>query len=290
MQKWLEKHTRSLKGKTVAISGGTGGLGVPLCKYIARLGADLILLDRNQKKSDALKEEILSLGCNTKITQISLVLDDINSVKSAAEKLKMLCPDYLILNAGAYSIPRKFTNSGYNNIFTINFISPYYLARELYEDIEKRGGKIVAVGSIAHRYNTTDTLDLDFEKRSAASALYGNAKRYLMFALSEKMGGNALSIVHPGITFTNITNHYPKLIFAIIKHPMKIIFMPPKRAALCILKGLFEDTQQGEWIGPRFFDVWGLPKTRHFKCSKEERTFALKTAEEIYNNIKNREA
>ena len=49
-------------------------------------------------------------------------------------------------------------------------------------------------------------------------------------------------------------------LFAIIKHPMKIIFMHPKKAALCIIKGIFEDCDANEWIGPRIFDVWGFPR------------------------------
>ena len=69
-------------------------------------------------------------------------------------------------------------------------------------------------------------------------------------------------MVHPGITFTNITAHYPKWLFALIKHPMQVIFMPARRAALSVLKGVFESTAYGEWIGPRLFDVWGLPRKR----------------------------
>ena len=86
------------------------------------------------------------------------------------------------------------------------------------------------------------------------------------------------SVTHPGITFTNITNHYPKLIFAIIKNPMKIIFMRPKKAALSVLKGVFEDCGYGEWIGPRIFDVWGLPRKKYLK------TFTESEAESVYDN------
>ena len=34
ISKWIEKNTASLKGKTVAISGSTGGLGRELCRYL----------------------------------------------------------------------------------------------------------------------------------------------------------------------------------------------------------------------------------------------------------------
>ena len=55
---------------------------------------------------------------------------------------------------------------------------------------------------------------------------------------------------------------------------MKVIFMRPKKAALCIVKGLFEKTQFSEWWGPRIFDVWGLPAKKRLstfkKCESEE--------------------
>ena len=100
-------------------------------------------------------------------------------------------------------------------------------------------------------------------------------------------GSDRLSVVHPGITFTNITAHYPPLIFAIIKHPMKVIFMRPKKAALSIVKGVFDATGKNEWIGPRLFDVWGLPKKKRVRsCGEKEGDFIFSTAEKLYNDMK----
>ena len=44
---------------------------------------------------------------------------------------------------------------------------------------------------------------------------------FSLFALDDPH----IAVTHPGITQTNITAHYPKLIFAVIKNPMKLIFM-----------------------------------------------------------------
>ena len=93
-------------------------------------------------------------------------------------------------------------------------------------------------------------------------------------------------MVHPGITFTNITAHYPKIIFAIIKHPMKLIFMKPKKAVLCIYEGVFTATEFGTWIGPRIFGVWGKPKKQKLKVSySPDAKKASKTANEIYKTL-----
>ena len=285
IEKWLSENTLRLEGKRVVISGSTGGLGRELCKYIAGLGGELILLDRNSKKSLALASELKGEFPEMKVSHITADMEDIDSVRAAAEQLSEMEIDYLILNAGAYSIPRHSCSTGYDNVFQINFISPYYLSRRLLPMIEERGGKIVAVGSIAHNYSKIDEGDIDFSTRGQASKVYGNAKRYLTYSLFA-LNSPAVSVAHPGISFTGITNHYPRLIFALIKHPMKIIFPHPRKACLSILSGLFTDCKPNEWIGPSLLDVWGSPRKKPLKTAS--RTEAEKIAEiagEIFDSL-----
>ncbi len=286
IRKWLNKNTTRLDGKRVVISGSTGGLGRELCYYLADLGAELILLDRNAKKSEKNADEICRRYPKAKVTRISADMSDIESVRSAADALCAMEIDYLILNAGAYSIPRYTCDNGYDNVYTINFISPYYLAGRLLPSIEARGGKVVAVGSIAHNYSKIDENDIDFSERKQASLVYGNAKRYLTYSLFA-LDSRSVSVAHPGISFTGITAHYPKLIFALIKRPMKLIFMRPRKACLSVLYGLFTDCKSGEWIGPWAFDIWGRPRKKPLRTAKQneiEKITAI--AEEIYQKIK----
>lgn len=286
----MKNITPNLEGKTVAITGSTGGLGVHICDYIAKCGAHLILCDRNKEKAASLIRSLEEKYAHGIAKHIECDLSDIESVKLATEKLKDENIDYFISNAGAYSIPRKISNSGYDNVFTINFISPYYMMRSLEDSIKSRGGRMIAVGSIAHNYSKADFDNIDFRTVAAASKVYGNAKRFLMFSLMEHFKDtDCLAVTHPGITFTNITAHYPKLIFAIIKYPMKIIFPHPKRASTCIYAGLFESTKYHEWIGPSLFSIWGRPKKKTLRtCKQEESRSIYKCAEEIYENIKNK--
>lgn len=285
--KWLKKNTHSLLGKTVAISGATGGLGTQLCLHLASLGASLILLDRNMEKSHALAQKLRAQYEGCSVSHIQVDMEHIDTVKAAAASLRSMPLDYLILNAGAYSIPRHKTDLGYDNVFQINFIAPYYLARTLLPHLRARGGKVIAVGSIAHNYSKTDPTDVDFSTRAKASLVYGNAKRHLTYALYDLMESeNEIAITHPGITFTNITSHYPKLIFAVIKYPMKVIFMSPRRASLSVLSGLFWRCGKCEWIGPRHFRIWGIPRCKKLTTAdKEERTHICSVAEQIYQQI-----
>lgn len=290
INRWINDNTESLKGKTVAVTGSTGGLGNELCEILASLSANLFLLDRNAEKSRKFGEKLKEKYPSISIEYITADLSDFQSVKSATQKLKELSPDIFVHNAGAYSIPRYKTELGFDNVFQINFVSPYYIIKELLPSLRAKNGRVVVVGSIAHNYSATDTKDIDFSTRSAASKVYGNAKRYLMFSLFEMFKNEtevSLAVTHPGITFTGITNHYPKVIFALIKHPMKIIFMKPKKAALSIVKGVFESTPYNTWFGPKFFGIWGLPKLSKLKtCTQSESAQIYKIAEEIYNKLK----
>ncbi len=285
LKKWISENTTSLSGKVVAISGSTGGLGRALCMHLGALGASLVLLDRNIKKSTALAEELRRIYPEISIKHLTVDMTDIPSVKSAADALIEMEIDYLILNAGAYSIPRCTLDNGYDNVFTINFISPYYLARRLLPTLRARGGKVVAVGSIAHNYSKIDERDVDFSTRKKASLVYGNAKRYLTYSLFDLADEGGIAVAHPGITFTGITNHYPPLIFALIKHPMKVIFMKPKVASLSVLSAIFTDCKRGEWIGPALFDVWGMPRKKPLRTAKPaEARKIVEIAEKIYES------
>ncbi len=286
---WLDKNTHSLEGKTVAVTGSTGGIGKHLCRYLAALGASLILMDRNAERSQSHRDELLRDFPNINVRCIRTELEDMRSVREACEQLKQESPDVFIHNAGAYSIPRHKCETGYDNIFQINFVSPYFIIREMLPALRERGGRVVAVGSIAHRYSKTDEQNIDFSDKSSCALAYGNAKRYLMFSLYELFRDErdvCLAVTHPGITFTNITAHYPRVIFAIIKYPMKVIFTRAEKASLCVLRGVFEDCGYREWIGPRLFDIWGRPTRRKLKSvdGAEAKKIGA-TAEKIYDRL-----
>lgn len=291
VDRWIKRNTESLVGKTVAITGSTGGLGRALCRHLVTLGADLILLDRNTERSREFRDELLHAFPNRTIRCIRVDLEQMDSVRRAVTELEMISFDILIHNAGAYKIPRRICETGFDNVFQINFVSPYYMTRCLLPHLRANRGKVIVVGSIAHDYSKTDSADIDFRTRSAASKVYGNAKRYLMFAMHELFRNETeaiLSVTHPGIAFTNITAHYPKVIFALIKYPMKVIFMRPRKACLSVLQGVFDSCGDAEWIGPRWFGVWGFPRKSDLRtASLDERRQIGERAEQMMKELEN---
>lgn len=251
----------SLSGKKIAVSGSTGGIGRELCRHIASLNGEIICLDRNAEKAARLMEEIKKDFPDTRLRHIYMDLEDLESVGAAADRLGGMNIDFLVLCAGAYHVRRRKCEGGTDNIFQINFLAPYYLATRMKPYLVKNGGRAVAVGSISQVIARFDPTDPFCENGGAAKA-YGNAKRCLSFALTRSFeGSDSLAVTHPGISPTGITSGYPAFIKAVIKYPMKLVFMSPRRASECVLRGIFEPTSTGKWIGPRAFGVWGKPRT-----------------------------
>lgn len=289
VEKWLKQNTYGLQGKVVAITGSTGGLGSSLCRHFAALGASILTLDRNPQKSANLKSAIVKEFPDVEFNSVRLDLSDIQNVKDVCAELNGRQIDYLILNAGVYNVPVCQGDTGYNNIFQVNFVSQYCLVKGLLPTLRQFRGKVVVVGSIAHKYARLNEKDVDFSHVKKSSKIYGNSKRFLMFALYELLKDNpevGLAITHPGVTLTNMTNHYPKAINWFVKFGVKLVFPSPEQAALSVVAGMFTSCGYHQWIGPARCNVWGRPKLRKLKtCSiiESERIFGI--AESIYDKI-----
>lgn len=277
-----------MKIKKIAITGSTGGLGERICNVLAKNGYDLVLVDRNPEKSRKNAERIKNKFPSVNIESVVCDLEKIESVKDAADKLKNIGIDALVLNAGIYNVPLRKCDSGYNNVFQVNFISQYYLARKLAETAPPLK-KVIAMSSVAHDFSKTDLKDVDFSTRSSQAKIYGNSKRYLtfsLFELFERVLDVKLCVVHPGVTLTNMTNHYPKAINWLVKIGIKLFFPSPEKAIRCVKKALGEDCARLEWIGPSVFNVWGKPKKSVLKTATEEEIKTIASvAETIYHNI-----
>ena len=172
-EKWINENCSRLDGKTVCITGSTGGLGTMVANELAYLGANLILANRNKKKSEKQKEELLRLYPTIEIKILSVDMFDMYSVKLFVCKLKQIHFDILILNAGIYNVKRKTSNAGFDNVFQVNFVSPYYIAKQLLPTMRKnKNAKVVAVGSIAHNFTKLNPEDIQMKKSAKCSKIY----------------------------------------------------------------------------------------------------------------------
>ena len=271
--------------KKIAITGSTGGIFKELCKKLISDNYDLILVDRNKEKSEENRRELLELKSSANIELLTADMADFNSVKKVTEELKKCDFDYLIIGAAIYNVPLKKLELGYNNVFQVNFISPYYMVKEL---LSVKDIKVIVTSSIAYNYEKTKEDDIDFSNNKKASHIYGNSKRFLMFSLMKEYESlDKVRFAHPGITLTKMTNHYPRSINWLVKIGIGLIFPKPKKACLNIYEAIKNATPYMSWIGPKYLNLYGKPTVKkNLKISEEEINSINKMANEIYEKVR----
>lgn len=283
-----EIDIKDIQGKTIAITGSNGGIVSNMLKMIACNNTNFIFINRNKERTQKQILELQKINPNISIDFVECDLSNFESVKSAVTLLKEKSIDILLLGAGVYNVPRYQTDIGYDNVFQVNFLSQYYMVKQLLPGIKSRNGKLIAVGSIAYNYSKIREEDIDFSKEKKHSKVYGNSKRFLMFALQQLASaeGIDLAIVHPGITLTEMTNHYPKCINWLVKIGIKLMFTSKTNACLPLIEGLYKSTKEFEWIGPSKFNIWGKPKVKKIRnVTKKESIQIYNNSECLYKNL-----
>jgi short-subunit dehydrogenase len=171
-------------GKTVLLTGATGGIGRTLARALRAEGAELILTGR---RVDQLQSMASELGA-------AFVAADLSRPEEITRVSEVAPIDILIANAGvqASGHVRDVTPADVNEAIAVNLRAPIVLARELVPLMEQRGaGHIVFIGSIGAMVSAANT------------ALYNATKfglRGFAFGLRQDLqnSGVGVSIVEPG--------------------------------------------------------------------------------------------
>lgn len=204
--------TEDFNQKLVIITGATSGIGYFTAQKYASKGANLLCINRNQKKSEVLRREIESefgVKCDFKIADLSN-LQDIHRV--AEELLKLNTPiDVLIHNAGVYLTKREQTYDGLEKVFVIQYLSSFIINYLLMEKLKSRGkARIIMVNSEGHRFAAWGLRldDLNWERRHYSGLKsYGYAKlaqllSVIVFDEYFQNTGVTINAMHPGAVKT----------------------------------------------------------------------------------------
>jgi retinol dehydrogenase 13 len=205
--------SEDFKQKLAVITGATSGIGYRTAVKYASHGADLVCINRNQKKSELLKEEIerdFGVSCSYIIADLAS-LDQTR--RAAAELLKIARPiDVLIHNAGVYLTNRELSPDGIEKVFAVHYLSSFVINYCLKEKLAKqKEARIILVNSEGHRFAIwgIDPEDLNWEKRRYSGLKsYGSAKTAQLLSMmlfEENFQGTGVSInaMHPGAVKTD---------------------------------------------------------------------------------------
>ena len=177
-----------LNGKTVLLTGATGGLGRAIADSLARHGATLVLSSRKAAELDALALSLPGEGHR----RIACDLDEPGTAAHLASEAGPV--DVLIANAGLGGNGRfeSFEPERIERLVRVNLEVPMLLARALVPAMRERGGgQLVFISSLAGK------------AVSGRSALYSATKaglRAFALGLRQDLGaeGIGVCVVNPG--------------------------------------------------------------------------------------------
>lgn len=148
----INNHSQDMTGKVVAITGTTSGTGYYCAREVAKLGAEVLLLNRSSERSSTSLENLKNEVPNGTFRAIECDLQDFESVRNAIAKITAEYDviDVLCNNAGVMAMPDVATKDGYDVQMQTNCISHFLLTNGLFQLIKKSSdGRIVNHSSMA---------------------------------------------------------------------------------------------------------------------------------------------
>jgi len=143
-----------VEGKTCLVTGATSGIGFETAARLAELGADVILVARDEARGNKAREEIQQRVPGARLDTMTADLSSLAQVRRLAEDVKQRCErlDVLVNNAGVISTRRQVTVDGFETTFAVNHLAPFLLTNELRGLLVRAGNaRVVTVSSAAHK-------------------------------------------------------------------------------------------------------------------------------------------
>lgn len=145
---------KNFKGKTIIVTGAAMGLGLSTCKVLAQKGANLAMVDYNEKALAEAKKEIESENSDIKIITIVADVSDEKAVKNYVDQTisEFKKIDGFYNNAGIEGKQASLVDydaSVFKKVIDINLMGVYFGLKYVIPQMQKSGGgKIVNVASV----------------------------------------------------------------------------------------------------------------------------------------------
>lgn len=197
----FDRIEADMTGKTVVITGATGGLGRSAAATLAGMGARVIVVGRSSENLKVTVDEIGSLAVPVR-ADLSLM----SEVRRVAERLEQEERiDVLVNNVGVLLPERGVTSEGLERTLAINLAGHFLLTNRMIPKIVEAGsGRIVNVSSGGMYAERIRPDGLQYERGTyRGSVAYARTKRgqvVLTERWAEKLAGSGVVVhaMHPG--------------------------------------------------------------------------------------------
>ncbi|XP_044739442.1 retinol dehydrogenase 12-like isoform X1 [Chrysoperla carnea] len=205
-----------LNGKTVLITGASGGIGKETAIDMAARGARVILGCRNLKFAEDTKQEIISKTGNTNIVIYQIDFESLTSVRKFSKLIheNESRLDVLINNAGAMGLGNKITEDGLHIMMQVNHFGPFLLTNLLLDLLKKSApSRIVTVSSLGYILTLLDPDNLNKPRRFDELNYFNSKLCNILMSneLARKLEGTNVTsnCLHPGVIYTPLFKHLP---------------------------------------------------------------------------------
>ncbi len=206
------KHIYSglMAGKTVIVTGGTGGIGRATALGLATMGAHLVITGRHGGRTeDAARHIGASSG-----RQVDVFVGDLSSqseVRRMADEVldRYTHLDVLINNVGGYWNTRHVTVDGLERTFALNHLAPFLLTNLLLDRLLlSPTARVVTVSSNAHAQGRIDFNDLQGMSSYSGARAYDQSKLanvLFSYELARRLQATSVTAnaLHPGLVSTS---------------------------------------------------------------------------------------
>jgi NAD(P)-dependent dehydrogenase (short-subunit alcohol dehydrogenase family) len=190
---------RPLDGTAALVTGASSGLGRAVAIELARAGADVALLARNEDELRELGRELRALGVRAFASAVDLA--DADAARRAAEEaIEELGGVHLLVNSAATDVPgiiEKLSVRDWDRVLAVNLRAPFLLSKVVFPHMrEVGGGTIVNISSVAGR-------------RGWANASAYCASKFALTGLTQVLNaegrayGIRACVIYPGAMATN---------------------------------------------------------------------------------------
>lgn len=211
---WSALPADALAGRTVAVTGASGGLGEAIAAGLVALGAEVEMLVRDRGRGETARARLLEAHPGARVTVARCDLADLDDVRryAADARDRLVALHGLVHNAGVLPSERTETAAGHELCLATHVLGPFLLTRELLPllragsppDRPGSPARVVFVSSGGMYTASLRTDDPEFrEGRFSGAAAYARTKR-MQVVLAELLAddlaaaGVAVHSMHPG--------------------------------------------------------------------------------------------
>ncbi|MEO1434935.1 MAG: SDR family oxidoreductase [Bacteroidota bacterium] len=204
-----------MNDKTVLITGASSGIGFQAAKLIAKKGAKVVVVARNEAKAQKTVTELQKLVPDGNFAGLHADFSKLDEVRQLAADFKAQSKqlDVLLNNAGLVVAEHQLSADGYELQFAVNHLAPFLLTHLLIDLLKASPqGRVVNVSSAAHYSGKLSLQRVKGPQESyKGMAAYAQSKLCnVLFTrrLAKAMEGTKVTTnaLHPGVVKTSIGN------------------------------------------------------------------------------------